>query len=102
MGISLGVYDNTLQFKEGKDNANADALSRLPLPTSNKDPPRPAEVIHLLEYLATSPVSSARFLFVLVMIQFYPEVGGEISQDGLLQDHVRRNNFACIQGGGMT
>ena len=37
-----------VQFKKGKDNANADnanadTLSRLPLPISNKDQPRSAE-----------------------------------------------------------
>ena len=58
--LTLGAYSYTIQFKQGKDNSNADALSRLPIPSPQKDTPKPAEVVHLMEYLETSPVSSAQ------------------------------------------
>lgn len=56
--LALGAYDYTIQYKEGKNNSNADALSRLPLPTTIRHVPRPAEVVHLMEHLDTTPLSS--------------------------------------------
>lgn len=58
--LILGGYDYSIQYKEGKKNANADALSRLPLPTTLQEVPRPAEVVHLMEHLDTSPVTSSQ------------------------------------------
>ena len=58
--LTLGAYNYTIQYKEGRENANSDALSRLPLPTTLQDVPRPAEVVHLMEHLDTSPVSSSQ------------------------------------------
>ena len=58
--ITLGAYGYTIWFKKGEENANANALSRLPLHTGHKDPPAPAEVVHLMEYLNTSPVTSTQ------------------------------------------
>ena len=47
-------------YKYSKSTAthgNADALSRLPLPETLKDPPMPAETVLLLEQLSESPIS---------------------------------------------
>ena len=40
--------------------ANADALSRLPLKTTLEEVPRPLEVVHLVEYLDSTPLSHAQ------------------------------------------
>jgi len=40
--------------------ANADALSRLPLPVSHPEVPRPPEVVHLINYLVSTPLSSSQ------------------------------------------
>ena len=56
--LTLGAYCYTITYKDGKSNACADAMSRLPLQTSSSTPPKPADVIHLLEYLDSSPVTS--------------------------------------------
>jgi len=40
--------------------ANADALSRLPPPVSHPEVPRPPEVVHLINYLDSTPLSSAQ------------------------------------------
>ena len=37
--LTLGAYSYTIQFKQGKDNSNTDALSRLPVPSPQKDTP---------------------------------------------------------------
>ena len=60
--LALGAYKYTIHYKPGKSNANADVMSRLPPPLSScvKEPPKPAEVIHLMEYLEASPVSSTQ------------------------------------------
>ena len=58
--LILSAYSYTIQYKPGKENSNADALSRLPAPGSKKEPPKPAEIVHLMEYLDSSPVSSAQ------------------------------------------
>ena len=49
--LTLGAYDYTIQHRDGKHHANADALSRLPLPDTHQETPRPAEVVHLMEHL---------------------------------------------------
>ncbi len=43
--LTLGTYKYVIEFKNGVQNANADALSRLPLPSprSNSDVPQVAE-----------------------------------------------------------
>ena len=58
--LMLGAYSYTIKYKKGEENSNADALSRLPLHTQHKEPPAPAEVVHLMEYLDTSPVTSTQ------------------------------------------
>ena len=56
--ITLGAYDYSTQYKQGVANANADALSRLPLRSPEWETPQPAEVVHLMEHLSTTPLSS--------------------------------------------
>ena len=58
--LMLGAYNYKIEYKKGEHNANADALSRLPQLCTRKEPPKPAEVVNLMEYLDTSPVSSAQ------------------------------------------
>ena len=38
-------------YKQGKENTNADALSRLPLPSQSPGTRLPAEFVHLMEHL---------------------------------------------------
>ena len=57
--ITLGAYDYVIRYKQGSTNANADALSRLPLQSAERETPQPAEVVHLMEHLSTTPLSSS-------------------------------------------
>ncbi len=50
------MYAYTISFKSSTAHANADALSRLPLPFIPSDPPTPPETILLLENISDSPI----------------------------------------------
>ena len=56
--LTLGGYNYAIEFKEGKSMANADALSRLPLVTQRTEVPKPPEVVHVMEQLDSTPISS--------------------------------------------
>ena len=47
--LLLGAYDYRIQFKPGRENLVADALSRLLLPDYPSDIPIPGETIFLIE-----------------------------------------------------
>lgn len=57
--ITLAAYDYQIQYRSGRDNANADFLSRLPLHEETIADPLPADTILLLEHIQDSPVSAA-------------------------------------------
>ena len=58
--LLLSAYDYTIGYKQGNSNANADSLSRLPLPSTVDHTPIPAEVVHLMEHLSTTPLSNSQ------------------------------------------
>ena len=57
--LILSAYNYNIQYRPGKQLANADLLSGLPLSDTITDPPLPGETILLMEALNTSPVTSA-------------------------------------------
>ena len=56
--LTLSAYSYKIAYKPGSDQANADALSRLPLPDYPKSVPMPAKTLLLMEQLATTPVTA--------------------------------------------
>ena len=58
--LTLGAYNYNIVFKPGKDHANADMCSCLPLLTSLTETPVPAELVFLMEHLSSSPVNAAQ------------------------------------------
>ena len=55
--LILGAYQYKIQFRAGKDNANADMLSRLPLQECPSRETLPGETVLLMETLQVSPVN---------------------------------------------
>jgi hypothetical protein len=43
--LTMATYEYDLKYRPGSQNANADGLSRLPLPTKYRNPPVPEEVV---------------------------------------------------------
>ena len=56
--LILSAYQYRIVHKPGKENANADVLSRLPLPECPSEVPLPGETVLLLETLEASPVNA--------------------------------------------
>ena len=56
--ITLSAYTYTINYKCGEEHANADAMSRLPLPDPLPEVPDPPEMVLLMEHLASTPVSA--------------------------------------------
>ena len=56
--LTLAMYEYHLEHKKGSEHANADALSRLPLPVSIDKTPQPPEVVLLMEQMRDSPVNT--------------------------------------------
>jgi hypothetical protein len=54
--LTLSAYEYTIQYREGKAHANADALSRLPLPNEHTKTPLPGDTILLMDHMETTPV----------------------------------------------
>lgn len=57
--LTLSAYQYTIEYKPGKLLANADALSRLPTPTTTSSVGVPGELTQLIHFLDSTPISSA-------------------------------------------
>ena len=57
--LTLSAYSYEIRYRPGKQQAIADALSRLPLLESPSNVPVPAETVLLLNELSRSPTSAA-------------------------------------------
>ena len=55
--LTLATYDYPIKYRPGNVHANADALSRLPIPDVPDVTPEPPEVILMLEQTDSSPIT---------------------------------------------
>lgn len=58
--LILAAYEYSIGHKEGKARANADALSRLPLPDTPSSTPEPGENVFVMEVLESTPVDAGK------------------------------------------
>ena len=58
--LTLSAYSFSISYRPGAELANADGLSRLPLPDTPEDVPIPADTVLLLECLNSSPVTASQ------------------------------------------
>ena len=54
--LTLSAYDYVISYKPGVQHANADVLSRLPLPDAPISVPTPGDTVFLMDALENSPV----------------------------------------------
>ena len=106
--LTLGAYDYRIKYRQGKANANADALSRLPLPSAVQEVLKPAEVVHLVEHLATTPVSSTQIKSwtdtdpTLSKVRHWVQDGwpdADEESDEKLSPYLRRRLELSMEGG---
>ena len=55
--LTLSAYNYKVQYVPGREHANADVFSRLPLPVQPNEVPLPEELVFLMESLEISPVT---------------------------------------------
>ena len=104
----LAGYDYRLEYVPGSKIPHCDALSRLPLPCRSAEPPCPAEVINLLEFLNSTPVTAAQIRLwtardpILSKVyrfvqEGWPETGNDLEVE--LQPYKRRIGELSLQDG---
>ena len=58
--LKLAMCYYTLKFCPAAQHANADALSRLPLPGTPESVPFPGELVLLIDHLAEAPITAVQ------------------------------------------
>ena len=108
--ITLGAYDYSIRYKKGVSNANADALSRLPLQLPDQQTPQPAKVVHLMEHLSITPLSSSRIKSLTdgdptlsrvrrLVLEGWSDQEAEPGNDSEFAAYARRRLELSVEGG---
>ena len=104
--LTLSAYEYDIVYREGLANANADAMSRLPLTDKPKAAPIPGETIHMMELLDSTPINAnnirvwtSRDPNLSRALKFTEQGWPEICpNENLRQYWVRRNELSVQDG----
>ena len=103
--LTLGAYDYEIAYKPGDEHANADVLSRLPLPKAPSQVPVPGETMLLMEALDSSPVTASQIKSwtahnpVLAKVHDLLLRGWQHSDDAALAPYQRRLQELSVHDG---
>ena len=103
--LTLTAYDFELQFVPGREIANADGLSRLPLADTSGEFPVPADVVNLMEevsHLVTAQqlaVATRRDPVLSAVYRYVQSGWPESVSDVELSHYFRRRNELSLEGG---
>ena len=104
--LTLLTYEYELIYRPGRENGNADTLSRLPLPDVPQSTPVPGDIINLMENINASPVDAlkvkqwtARDPVLPQVMQFVLQGWPPVVEDAHLQPYFTRRNELSVQAG---
>ena len=102
---TLGAYDYAIAYKPGVEQANADSLSRLPLPDVPATVPLPGETILLLDMLQESPVTASQIKTwtdhdpILSHVRLMIQNGWQETSNATYRPYQSRKNELSVQAG---
>jgi hypothetical protein len=102
--LTMLTYEYDVIFRPGKENSNADALSRLPLKIEPSTTPIPSEVVNLMDQLSRSPVDAGKIRqwtmrdpLLAQVYQFAMQGWPTVVQDDSIKPHFTRRNELSVQ-----
>ena len=105
--LTLAAYNYSIEYKPGPEHANADALSRLPLPVSPPTTPLLAETVFAMEFLNSTPVVSVNEIrtgtrrdpILSQVIKFVQQGWLNHNSDEALKPYFTRKDELSVQDG---
>lgn len=104
--LMLSTYDYKIQYRPGSKMANADALSRIPLPNCPETVPTPGDLVFLVNHLSNSIVTADQIRSWTETDPLLAQVYQQVQQgwsftdpDTLMQPYYRRKDELSIHHG---
>ena len=105
MGTHISAYDYSIVYRPGEQHANADLLSRLPLPDTISEVPLPGETVLLMEKLQTSPITAQQIKIwtdrdpLLGRVRNFVLKGWKETNEEALRTFVQKKDELSVQDG---
>ena len=104
--LTLAAYNYSIEYKPEPEQANADALSRLPLPVSPPTTALPAETVFAMELLNSTPVSvikirtgTRRDPILSQVVKYVQQGWPNYNSDEALKPYFSRKDELSVQDG---